>query len=632
MDRNEFLKRISELDGDQKYDAILDYSRFLRQIDPQESITQAKIVLKYANQIENDKLILNAITYISTSYIYSSDFSHAEKWLEVLKEKGEELGLDKAMGDYYNMKARIMYQQNNAASALELMLKAVGHYLKTESATDKISCYNALGIIYLEMDNNEKARHYLELALDISIEHDNPAQHSIRLNLSNILYRMKKYEEVIKVNLDSLSFFQENKMRVQEATALGNIGLCYYELGKTQESLDYFMNVRDIYIEMKNALKIVSNSLSIARAYMKQDDLISAKEFLDESKEIAEKNEFKLDLAIVYKAFADYYEQKGEYRNANEYLRKMHDHYANVNEENQKQELSELEARYNNEIIKLRNKELKENNQAMNKQIEDLNQAIAKLQNTYHELEKKFQHSADQIIEQEDLISSQARTAVMGEMISAIAHQWKQPLNIIWILTQAIQDAWDYEEITEEFIINQTQQIGEQINYMSETINDFRNFFKEKFVKDYSIAEVIEKAYKLVSYMIKQSGIEVVKELDENCTLSGNPNELMQVLINIINNARQAIEESSPPERKINIKLVCEKKNLTITVYNKGDNITEENMKKIFQPYFTTKGETGTGIGLNISQHIIKNKYNGEITAKNTTDGVIFAISILKNN
>ncbi|MCF7910948.1 MAG: HAMP domain-containing histidine kinase [Candidatus Cloacimonetes bacterium] len=319
-----------------------------------------------------------------------------------------------------------------------------------------------------------------------------------------------------------------------------------------------------------------------------------------------------------------------EFVEANKYLHKLVEIKDEINNENNQEKISILETQYKTQIYRLKSAELDKKNQAMNNQLTVLNKTLENLQDTYQNLQGEFQKTVNKLNTQGDLLTTQSRMAMMGEMISAIAHQWKQPLSVIWVLAQAIGDAWEFDELNDEFMETQLKCIGEQVTYMSDTINDFRNFFKQDYVRDFQVKETIEKSIKLVSYMINQNGIKLVKELNEKCNLSGNPNELSQVLINVMNNAREAILRSEVIEPLIKVTLSCETEYVFITVYNNGEHIDPADLEKIFEPYYTTRGEEGTGIGLSICRQIIENKFRGSIMASNCEVGVEFKIALLK--
>ena len=630
MERKVHLDKIANSEGKEKHQAILKYAWFLRQKEPMESAKQAKIVLKYARAEKNIDFEFSALNYLCYAHFYHSDMEETGKWIEELKKMGSKNNNPRATGSSYSMKARIALQQNNPTEALENMLVALDYFLKENLAPDLISCYNALGMIHLEREENTEAEHYLQLALQKAEEIDSHAQTSIRVNISNLLYKQRKFAESLKINIKSLEHFRENNMDSSMATVLLNMGLCHRYLGDNEAAL---INLKKSYqlckkINDPRELGLAANA--IANVYILKSDWVNALKYLKEAVKLAEDNNLKINIASCYTNYAKYHETRGEFEEANTYLHKLVAIKEEINNENNQEKLSILETQYKTQIYRMKSVELDKKNQAMNNQLTELNKTLEHLQQTYQTLQGEFQEAVNKLNTQDDLLSTQSRMSLMGGMISAIAHQWKQPLNVIWVLVQAIEDSWQFDELTEEFMDNQVKQIGDQVSYMAETVNDFSKFFKPDYVQEYSVAETIEKALKLLAYTLKSSGISLIKELEGNCRLSGNPNELSQVIINIINNAREAIMRDKIRAPEIRVRMNCNKERFNITIYNKGNHINPENLEKIFEPYFTTRGKEGTGIGLQICRQIIENKYNGTIKANNCECGVEFVIEMPK--
>jgi signal transduction histidine kinase len=167
-----------------------------------------------------------------------------------------------------------------------------------------------------------------------------------------------------------------------------------------------------------------------------------------------------------------------------------------------------------------------------------------------------------------------------------------------------------------------------QINYMSDTINDFRNFFKTDYLSSFSVKTAIEKSINLVDHMLKRQNTRISIIGDNECNLSGNPNEISQVIVNIINNALEAMQRHDVDNQQIVIKLNCDEEFITMRIHNNGEAIKDELLDKIFEPYFTTRGRAGTGLGLHICRFIIENKYHGKMNVINKDDGVEFILKI----
>ncbi len=224
---------------------------------------------------------------------------------------------------------------------------------------------------------------------------------------------------------------------------------------------------------------------------------------------------------------------------------------------------------------------------------------------------------------QTEMMFHQSRLASMGEMIENIAHQWRQPLNVIGALNMKIETKLDFgETITAESYEPIANNINQQLEFMSKTIDDFRDFFnKEKTLTKYNIFEAVKEVYNLVSIQFRNHNIYLQIDGD-NIFIYGLKNELKQVLINILNNAKDAIvtKQNLSKNHSGYIKVTLEKidNNIKITIHDNGGGIDGDIINKIFDPYFTTKFKSqGTGIGLYMSYQIITEHLKGKIQVTN---------------
>jgi PAS domain S-box-containing protein len=229
--------------------------------------------------------------------------------------------------------------------------------------------------------------------------------------------------------------------------------------------------------------------------------------------------------------------------------------------------------------------------------------------------------------EKQKLLIQQSRLAAMGEMIGAIAHQWRQPLNNITLILHFIRDSILSGSYTESMIEEYVARAKKQIDYMSDTIDDFRDFHKpSKHKTRFDIREAIASTLSIMETQLERNHI-TVEIHGESFTLEGYENEFRQALLNIFANAKDAIahqQERDPAfEGRIEITLQTH----SITVYNNGGKVSEDVLERMFDPYFTTKFENqGTGIGLYMTRTIIENNMHGEIRAQNRDQGVSFTI------
>ncbi len=224
---------------------------------------------------------------------------------------------------------------------------------------------------------------------------------------------------------------------------------------------------------------------------------------------------------------------------------------------------------------------------------------------------------------QERILAQQSRLAAMGDMINNIAHQWRQPLNVLGMLIQNIQIDNSNGAIQKEALDRDAEEMMAQVREMTKTIDDFRDFFKPNKIKqDFSLLEAIKNTLILVGKTLKIHCIDVRVEEGEEVVVNGHPNELAQVLINVINNAKDAMLEKTMASGQIDISIGHDGKNGWVTIKDDAGGIPETIFSKIFDHYFSTK-ETGTGIGLSMSRDIM-NRMDGEIRARNIEGGAEF--------
>ena len=221
------------------------------------------------------------------------------------------------------------------------------------------------------------------------------------------------------------------------------------------------------------------------------------------------------------------------------------------------------------------------------------------------------------------------KLASMGEMISNIAHQWRQPLSLISTIATGIKLQKEINLLKEEDLIPNMDLINNNAQYLSKTIDDFRNFIKgDKNTQYYNLAESIENFENIISSSIKNKNIKIIQNLDSNITIEGNSNQLIQCLINIFNNSKDALEETKQSTPLIFISAQKNNNKALIKIKDNAGGIPENIISKIYEPYFTTKHQSqGTGLGLHMTYRLITERMHGKIEALNTKfeyDGKIY--------
>jgi PAS domain S-box-containing protein len=232
--------------------------------------------------------------------------------------------------------------------------------------------------------------------------------------------------------------------------------------------------------------------------------------------------------------------------------------------------------------------------------------------------------------EKDRLILLQSRQAAMGEMIGTIAHQWRQPLNALGLTIQGMTLSCENGKLSEEHLNTAISKAMDIIYHMSQTIDDFRTFFKpDKEKSMFRVNEVITNTLSLIEANFREFRIAVDLTVDEEIETMGFPREYAQAFLNILMNARDALLERGPVGPKVMVRAWREGEKSVVTVTDNAGGIDNDIIDNIFDLYFTTKdNEMGTGIGLFISKNIIEKNMGGSLTVRNTVEGAEFRIEV----
>ncbi|TLP40765.1 PAS domain S-box protein [Arcobacter arenosus] len=237
---------------------------------------------------------------------------------------------------------------------------------------------------------------------------------------------------------------------------------------------------------------------------------------------------------------------------------------------------------------------------------------------------------------QQKLMLEQSKLAAMGEMIGNIAHQWRQPLSVISSASTSVILKKEMNiDVSDKDLIKDLLMINDQTQYLSETINTFRDFLKnDKGIENIVLQDKIKEVSKIVSGTLHSKGIDLILNIDEIKPISMSLiiGELPQVIINILNNAKDALLENSVKNPWIKVDLLEKEKDVIISIEDNAGGIPEDIICKIFEPYFTTKNQSlGTGLGLYMSYKIINESLGGSLYVENTENGAKFFIKLNKN-
>ena len=247
------------------------------------------------------------------------------------------------------------------------------------------------------------------------------------------------------------------------------------------------------------------------------------------------------------------------------------------------------------------------------------------------DLVERIDKEVEKNMRKDRVMMQQSRLAQVGETISMIAHQWRQPLNTLSLITEGIYIKYTIGKLDQESMQVFKETTQKQIQQMSDTIDDFRNFFKpEKEKMVFKLESSVNHVYTILNHMLEEESIVMNIDIEENIYISGYPNELRQVLVNIINNAKDALVENNLDKKKIiNINAVSKEDKVSIVIEDNAGGIPDDIIDNIFDPYFSTKDEkNGTGLGLYMSKIIIEDHMNGSLSVSNSNLGASFQIEL----
>lgn len=236
----------------------------------------------------------------------------------------------------------------------------------------------------------------------------------------------------------------------------------------------------------------------------------------------------------------------------------------------------------------------------------------------------------EEIKNKDELILAQSRHVAMGEMIGMIAHQWRQPISVIAMGANNMLADIELEEVKEENFKKGALAIIHQTQYLSKTIDDFRNFFRpDKEKEKVILSNLMNETMTLFGKSLENNGIELIINIQEGISVETYSRELLQVLINLLKNAKEALVENTPTNRFIKIDITTKENDVIIRVCDNGGGIDPKIIQRIYEPYFSTKDDkNGTGLGLNMSKIIVEQHLHGSIIATNVEQGVCFKIRI----
>jgi len=264
--------------------------------------------------------------------------------------------------------------------------------------------------------------------------------------------------------------------------------------------------------------------------------------------------------------------------------------------------------------------------EAFNNMMEQLSKSQLEITQFNETLQRKIEEEVQKNRQKDQQMLQQSRLAQMGEMISMIAHQWRQPLSAISSISASLEIRAQLNKLDQKDIIKLAENISKYSQHLSSTIDDFREFFKShKEKKETTYNELVESALGIIEISITNKNIHLVKELHSTKVFFTYPNEIKQVILNLLKNTEDILIEKNISNPTITIKTYDN----TLLVSDNGGGVPEDIIDKIFDPYFSTKTKKdGTGLGLYMSKTIIEQHCGGKLTVSNNAEGAVFKIEL----
>ncbi|WP_167856010.1 sensor histidine kinase [Natronospirillum operosum] len=271
--------------------------------------------------------------------------------------------------------------------------------------------------------------------------------------------------------------------------------------------------------------------------------------------------------------------------------------------------------------------------QSLRAMSELLHEQYLRDQDRQSELEQEVAAARAQVKAQEEVLAHQARRAAMGEMVSNIAHQWRQPLNSLRLLQTNLREAYEGGELTPEMLYQNLDKSEQLIQNMNQTVRDFLTFFRpDKAAEPFRLRPVVQDAMQIMRGTLDDCPLELTAVLESDVQVKGYPNELIQVLLVLMQNSREIIEHRQVVPGHIDLHLTADEQFGRVMVTDNGGGVPVDILDHLFDPYFTTRSD-GTGIGLYMARSIVEGQMQGHIRVENLgpperPDGARFTISL----
>ncbi len=605
----------------------------------------------------DNNLMIAAAKNLAILYVRKSDYAEALVYFNIALSISQVADNKTEIAAGYNNLGIVYNRMGNYVLALENHLKQL---TINEEAGDLrgigISNRN-IGNIYINLNEPDKALEYYMASLDISKQlNDSTAISTAQLNTGVAYMELEQYDRAIEFYDKALLQKQQIGDRLNLNLIYSNLGVVYNSLIQYTEAEEFFLKSLKISEESGQILAMAIAMMNLGDVYLKTGQLQKSFEYFNRALEIASETDSKKVISQVYAFLSKWYEAENDLKKALDYYRQSVAISDSLLDIEKNRQFRNLQIIYE---VDRKEREILEQSISIQKlktnQFYLLLAVIVVLAMAFtaftryrikkkhnRELEIKIREALRKEKEQQQLIVHQASLTSLGELASGIAHEIKQPLQNISLVTEGLQMELSEEKIDKAVLATSLTDITEGIKRIKYIITEITNFSRgqqQQIIEWFDINIRIENAFSLARTKFSNRSIEVVFVLDRSLPqFQGNPYKFEQVIVNFFNNAKDAIEEKTEKSteifsKKMTVRTYAENDFIHIEVEDNGTGIPEEIKTKVFLPFFTTKvlGK-GTGLGLSISHGIAKELGgNIEIESKEN-EGTLMRLKLpLKN-
>ncbi len=564
-----------------------------------------------------------------------SEFDSAEKILLELYEYYQKSGYDKGLAKVSNELGNNYWARGNLNESLKYYLQSLTLLEMLQEFQNMCIPLNNIGQIYWYNQDFEKARASYLRSYHLAKVYCPQMQGDALTNLGILSAEEGEYEQSEEYYQRALKQYEENNNQANIALLQVNLALLYEDTGKDDLALKYHHQAIESYRKLNNILGEMHAMMNYAGYLISRHNNNEVLPILNRAYELAEELGAKNQIIQLYLHYRNYYKETGNIEKAYEYQEKYYDaeieRLDSENREKQTEILTRYETREKEKesaLLRKQNNTLAEKNREIEIQSLELDIANQRLQKANLELGNRLDELMQTWHEQEIVKRGEENLDSINNIISGIAHQWKQPLNVIGLLIQNLIDAYEYKELNSQYFDKFQDQVYQQIKYMSEIVNDFAYGFREaQRENEFSLAHAVKMGRSLVEKSLEIENVQFKEELPEDFQIAGDESKFIQVLLVLLSNAMEVFQIEEQKNPQIIISAQKQKNWVRLEVFNTGKPVPLEILPHIFDVFFSTKSkESNTGLGLTLAKKIIEGRLHGEINCHNREDGVVFVI------